>query len=253
MSVTGKKINYKLWFNLYKYLANLNALVLIIDNLPPPPIIPGAFPNFDDEYFNPEPTPYYDGFEPTQEVQWKPGQEPNWAPETKDTNHSGKIPVLTSSNLVSMQQPMGRSVSNRYDDISKIIKVILESIFYHFYRGSPICYDDITNLKMVQNIQLRNKIQMFSFFRENHVLTGPDQDQGRLIETAIVEEVKKVTVIKISMDLICYRNYRHFSIRHQLEITKGSLPANFCKFLHEIHLNFVLFSKLVKDTLSDYR
>nr|CAI5817289.1 unnamed protein product [Callosobruchus analis] len=51
-------------------------------SMPPP----GAFETFQPEYgFNPEPEPFYGGYEPVQDLQWGTEPNPNWAPSDLKT------------------------------------------------------------------------------------------------------------------------------------------------------------------------
>nr|CAH7761011.1 unnamed protein product [Callosobruchus chinensis] len=51
-------------------------------SMPPP----GAFESFQPEYgFNPEPEPFYGGYEPVQDLQWGTEPNPNWAPSDLKT------------------------------------------------------------------------------------------------------------------------------------------------------------------------
>ncbi|KAJ3654221.1 hypothetical protein Zmor_013423 [Zophobas morio] len=74
---------------------------------------PSTFEEFQPEYgFNPEPEPFYGGYEPTQDSQWGPeGEPPNWAPSeikslTPGPNPLGPPPNMHMGPPVNMPMPV---------------------------------------------------------------------------------------------------------------------------------------------------
>lgn len=63
-------------------------------SMPPP-----GFDNYQGDFFNPEPEPYYGGYEPTQDCQWNPNA-PNWVPtEIKELTPGPAVIPPVGSNM----------------------------------------------------------------------------------------------------------------------------------------------------------